>query len=225
MRLRLPDGTVVPLSPQPQPLEVPAAVRAFERDTTRLRTPVVRDRYVGSSADARSVRIRAWSRPDPRRRYSALARCRVRVPSTAARCRRLRRAGAPDSPWAVVEAIVGRRHGAARWPLQVALLDTLPVVAELDDDTARHGYHRQHDGRPRRCRAAPTPGSFPTGTRATVTGRRNDDLRLRLSPDAEAWVPVGDARPLPAGGARAAAVVGSVSADAELRIGPPCGSR
>jgi hypothetical protein len=47
VRVRLPDGTVVPLSPQPQPLEIPASVRAFERDTTRLRGPVVRDRYVG----------------------------------------------------------------------------------------------------------------------------------------------------------------------------------
>src|SRR5882724_3128504 len=47
VRVRLPDGTILPLSPQPQALEVPATVRAFDRDTARLRTPVVRDRYVG----------------------------------------------------------------------------------------------------------------------------------------------------------------------------------
>ena len=40
VRLRLPDGTILPFSPQPQPLEVPAGVRAFDRDTTRVGVPV-----------------------------------------------------------------------------------------------------------------------------------------------------------------------------------------
>ena len=44
VRLRLSDGTSVPLTPQPGALEVTAGVRAFDRDTARLRTPVVRDR-------------------------------------------------------------------------------------------------------------------------------------------------------------------------------------
>ena len=29
---------------------------------------------------------------------------------------------------------------------------------------------------------------FPDGTRAAVSGRLNDDLRLRLSPESEAWI-------------------------------------
>ena len=53
---------------------------------------------------------------------------------------------------------------------------------------------------------------FPSGTRAAVTGRRNGDLRLRLSRDAEAWVPVGrGASRSRAGGPAPSAVVGSVT--------------
>ena len=51
---------------------------------------------------------------------------------------------------------------------------------------------------------------FPIGTRAAVSGRRNGDLRLRLSRDAEAWVPAAEARPLLPGGPAPSAVVGSL---------------
>ena len=44
-----------------------------------------------------------------------------------------------DTVWAVVEAIVGADTARARWPLQVAVLDTCRVVAELDDDTTGTG--------------------------------------------------------------------------------------
>ena len=70
------------------------------------------------------------------------------------------------------------------------MLDSLPLVAELDDDTT-------HEAVPDSLTVGRAlPGGtyawfFPTGTRAAVTGRRNGDLRLRLSRDAEAWVPVG----------------------------------
>jgi N-acetylmuramoyl-L-alanine amidase len=85
-----------------------------------------------------------------------------------------------------------------RWPLQLALLDTLPIVAEFDDDTAGLGETDSVTvGRA-------VPGGtyhwfFPTGTRGAVTGRINDDVRIRLSPQAEAWVPVADAQALPPG--------------------------
>ena len=61
----------------------------------------------------------------------------------------------------------------------------LPIITEFDDDTAGLG---NTDGlTPGRA----TPGGtyswfFPTGTRAAVTGRVNDDLRIRLSPGSEA---------------------------------------
>jgi N-acetylmuramoyl-L-alanine amidase len=186
VRLRLADGTVVPLTPRPQALEVPAAVRAFERDTTRLRTPAVRDRYVGL------LRGRAVG-PDP---GPVLP-----LPFTLA---------SQDTSWAVVEAICGRDTARVRWPIQVAVLDSLPLVAELVDDTAQTAVPDSLTiGRA-------LPGGtyawfFPTGTRAAVTGRRNGDLRLRLSQSAEAWVPAVEARPVAPGGPAPQAVVGSVS--------------
>jgi N-acetylmuramoyl-L-alanine amidase len=113
----------------------------------------------------------------------------------------------PDAGWAVIEAQLDDDTVRVRWPLQVALLDTLPVVTEFDDDTT--GTGRTDSLTPGRA----TPGGpyqwfFPTGTRAAVTARVNDDLRIRLSPEAEAWVPAADARPLPAGLPAPRAVVG-----------------
>jgi N-acetylmuramoyl-L-alanine amidase len=115
-----------------------------------------------------------------------------------------------DSSWAVVEVAVGSDTVRQRWPLQLRLLDTLPVVTAFDDDTAGEG--KTDSLTPGRA----TPGGayawfFPTGTRASVNGRVNDDLRIRLSPGSEAWVPVADAHPLPAGLPEPAAVVGSVT--------------
>ena len=65
---------------------------------------------------------------------------------------------------------------------------------------------------------------FPTGTRALGTGRLNGDLRVRLSPDADAWVPVADARPLPAGVPAPHAVVSSVNVTPSSIVSP-CESR
>ena len=133
-------------------------------------------------------------------------------------------AGALIGVGPAVEAILGTDTARARWPLQVALLDTLPVAAELDDDTTGTGITDSITlGRA-------VPGGtydwfFPTGTRATVTGRRNDDLRLRLSPDAEAWVPAIDARPLAPGGPGAAGGRRLGERDAAAPTGPPCASR
>ena len=186
VRLRLVDGTVVPLTPRPGVLEVPAGVRAFERDTRRLRTPIVRDRYVGL------LRGRAVG-PDPGPILP--------LPFTVT---------ASDTAWPTVEAIRGTDTARARWPVQIAVLDSLPVVAELDDDTTRLvPPDSMTVGRA-------VPGGtyfwfFPSGTRVAVTGRRNDDLRLRLAADADAWIPVGEARPIGPGGPAPSAVVGSLS--------------
>jgi N-acetylmuramoyl-L-alanine amidase len=186
VRLRLPDGTVVPLAAQPQPLEVPATVRAFDRDTARLQTPLVRDRYTGL------LRGRAVG-PDP----GAV----LPLPFTLA---------PKDTSWAIAEAIVGADTARVRWPLQVAVLDSLPLVAELEDDTTQAGIPDSMTV----GRAVPG-GSyawfFPSGTRVAVVGRRNGDLQLRLSQGAAAWVAAAEARPLAAGGPAPHAVVGSVS--------------
>jgi N-acetylmuramoyl-L-alanine amidase len=186
VRLRLADGTTVPLMAQPQLLAVPEAVRAFDRDTASLVTPVVRDRYVGL------LRGRAVG-PDP---GPVLP-----LPFSLA---------AADTSWAMLEAISGADTARVRWPLQVAVLDTLPAVAELDDDSAHTGLTDSVTvGRA-------LPGGtyawfFPAGTRVAVAGRRNGELRLRLSRGAEAWVSAANARPLGPGDPAPHAVVGSVT--------------
>jgi N-acetylmuramoyl-L-alanine amidase len=209
VRLRLPDGTLVPLTALPQAEEVPAAVRVFERDTTKLETALRRDHYVGL------LRGKAVG-PDPGpvlprdpflSRVLAIAAehcgrqsaCPVAIPSIQP----------PDSAWPTVEVIVGSDTVRARWPLQVSLLDTLPVVAQFNDDTAGLGTSDSLTvGRA-------LPGGtyhwfFPTGTRAQVIGRQDADLRIRLSDGSDAWIPVVDARPLQRGLPVPRATVGSV---------------
>ncbi len=209
VRLRLPDGTLVPLTALPQPAEVPTAVRVFDRDTTKLETPLRRDRYVGLLR-GKSVG------PDPGpvlprdpflSRVLAIAAghcgldpgCPVAIPNTQP----------PDSAWPTVEVIVGGDTVRARWPLQVSLLDTMPVIAQFNDDTAGVGTGDSLTvGRA-------LPGGtyhwfFPTGTRAEVIGRRDAELRIRLSGGSDAWVPAADARPLQSGLPVPSGTVGSV---------------
>ncbi|MBK7349119.1 MAG: N-acetylmuramoyl-L-alanine amidase [Gemmatimonadetes bacterium] len=174
VRLVLPDGTRVPLVPDHAPGEVAWGIRAFDRDTTRLAQPPQADRYVGM------LRGRALGTSPG-----------AVLGGTGAGC------CLAEGP-VIIEAIRGADTARAQWPLHLALLDTLPLVAELDDDTAgRGGSDSLTVGRAR-------PGAtyhwfFPTGTRGVVTGRLGDDLRLRLSRGQEAWVPAADVVALPPG--------------------------
>jgi len=210
VRVRLPDGKRIRLLPEKQAEGVLPALRAFDWDTTKLRTPQ-EVRYVGV------VRGRAFG-PDAgpvlRGTTAALVRVLARAALhcvTGAPCPvPYAELVSPETSWATVEATLGRDTVRARWPLQVALLDTLPAVAVFDDDTAGQGTTDSLT--PGRA----VPGGtyswfFPTGTRAAVTGRVNDDVRLRLSPVSEAWAPISDALPLPAGTPEPSAIVGSVS--------------
>src|SRR4029077_7560687 len=107
----------------------------------------------------------------------------------------------------VLEAIRGGDTARVRWPLQIGLMDTQPLVAELGDSP----------GPPDAIvvgRAAPRASYhwfFPSGTRAVVTGRRNDEVRLGLSPGADAWVAAADVRALVPGTRLPRGVVGSVA--------------
>jgi N-acetylmuramoyl-L-alanine amidase len=190
VRLRLPDGTVVPLGPDARPDEVPWGIRAFDRDSQNLATPMRADRYRGV---LRGRKLGADPGP-------------VAGPAPDA----APPAAPSDAPVATVEAIVGADTARARWPLQLAVLDTLPQVVELDDDPQRQGGTDQISF----GRAAPGASyrwAFPTGTRALATGRVNGDLRLELAPALEAWVPAADARPLPVGTPAPLATVGSLT--------------
>jgi N-acetylmuramoyl-L-alanine amidase len=211
VRVHLPGGGTVRLLPQRQPEEVLPAVRAFERDTTKLRTPD-EIRYVGV------IRGRTFG-PDPGPILRGPSASLVKVLGRAAlRCvtgglcpTPYGELVTPDGAWAVVEAAFGGDTARARWPVQVELMDTqLPVVTEFDDDTTGSG--RTDSLTPGRALpGGPYQWFFPTGTRAVVTARFNEDLRIRLSPEAEAWVPVADGRGLPAGVPAPRAVVGSVT--------------
>ena len=210
VRVHLPDGSTVGLTPQRQPEEVLPAIRAFEHDTTKLRTPD-EVRYVGM------IRGRTLG-PDPGpvlrgpslSLIQVLARAALRCVTGAACPTPYADLLSPDTGWAVIEAAFRGDTVRARWPLQIALLDGLPLVTEFDDDTTGSG--RTDSLTPGRA----TPGGsyewfFPTQTRAAVTARLNDDIRIRLSAEADAWVPAADARPLPAGLPPPRAVVGSVT--------------
>lgn len=187
VRLRLPDGTIVPLAADVGPGEVSSGVLAFDRDTANLQAPRRADKYVGA------LRGRAIGEPPgpllgaPPPAGPIGSCCRQSVPPVSAD-----RNAAPQPTDVVVEAILGADTARARWPLRLALLDSLPAVLEFDDDTAHNGNTDSLTiGRAR-------PGAtyhwfFPTGTRTVATGRLGDDLRVRLSRGQEAWVPAADA--------------------------------
>jgi N-acetylmuramoyl-L-alanine amidase len=210
VRVLLPGGRRIRLLPQKHWEDVLPALQAFERDTNKLRT-AEEVRYVG-------VLRGQVIGPDPGPMLRGPSASLVKVLARAAvRCVTGAPCPAPyaelvslDGAWAVVEAALGGDTVRMRWPLQVALIDTLPVVAEFDDDTLGRG--NTDSLTPGRATPAGTYfWFFPTSTRAAVTGRVNDDLRVRLSPVSEAWVPVAEAKPLPRGLPEPHATVGSVT--------------
>jgi N-acetylmuramoyl-L-alanine amidase len=186
LRMVLPDSTVVPLVPQARLEEIPEAVRAFDRDTANLSTTLRRDRYIGV------IRGRALG-PSP----GPVLPGPLAPPVAAGLL-------PPPAEWPVVEAIQGADTVRARWPLQVALLDTIPLVVETADSSRTDGI----------TTGRAVPGGtyhwfFPDGTRAVVSGRMNEYLRVRLAPESEAWISAVEARAVP-GVTAAPAVVGSV---------------
>jgi N-acetylmuramoyl-L-alanine amidase len=184
LRLRLPDGRVIPLAPLSAAGDVAAAIRAFDRDSQNLARPAHRERYVGG---LRGVPVGAPLGPVLGRGNDT-------------------RSG-PDP---MLEAIRGRDTVRVRWPLRVTLLDAVPVQAELNDDQDGTGRtDRLTVGRA--LRGGTYHWFFPTGTRAVVVGRVNGDARLRLSAGSVAWVAADEAVPL-AAGSPGPAVVGSVTA-------------
>ena len=190
VRLILPGGTVVPLAPDVGPGEIPAAIRAFDRDTDNLAVPKRADRYVGALR-GRTIGL------DPGPLLGSACCCCSSEPSPA------------DSA-IIIEASNGADTARVRWPLRLALLDSVPTVVEFNDDTAGKGDTDSLTvGRAR-------PGAtyhwfFPTGTRTIVSGRLGDDLRVRLSREQEAWVPAADAIALPSGTAAVRGTVASIT--------------
>ncbi|MBA3658256.1 MAG: N-acetylmuramoyl-L-alanine amidase [Gemmatimonadales bacterium] len=201
VRLLLPGGVAVPLLPQPEVQEVPAAVRAFDRDTNNLKVPLRTDRYVGL------IRGRGFGQLGPllggvdAPDAFAVARSAIGFWPTGLM---------HDTLQPLLEAVKGRDTVRVAWPLRLALLDTLPAVVELHDDPAAAG---PRDGV---TVGRALPGGtyfwfFPAGTRAVARARLNAEVRLQLSAGADAWVPVSETRALPLGIPPPTAVVGSTT--------------
>ena len=190
VRVVLPNGRVIPFVTDPGYDDVSWGIRAFDRDTSNLAGPLRSDRYV------------ATMRAEPLGRYlgPVVGAGPTILPSPIP---------IPDT-LPIIEAIRGADTVRATWRIRMAVLDSLPVLVQLDDDTARTG---QTDGI---TVGRAVPGGtyhwfFPTGTRSRVSGRINNDLRLQLSSHAQSWVPAADAQPLPPGMPPLVAVVGSTT--------------
>jgi N-acetylmuramoyl-L-alanine amidase len=115
----------------------------------------------------------------------------------------------------VLEAILNGDTVRTSWPLRLAVLPRhLRPVALVDDDTAGTG---ETDGV---LAGRPAPYGtyhwfFPNGTRAVVSGRRENQVRLQLSERTAAWVDAVDLHALPPG----TPPPGGTSAAMRLRAG------
>ncbi len=189
VRIILPDGSVVPMFVDSAPAEIPWGIRAFGRDPAKLRRPMDGTRYVGV-LEARAIGQPAGLVVDPIVRQFEVIPC---PQAQGMRCQE-----APETEPAVIEVVRGSDTTRAAWPIQVMLLDGPAPVVELDDDPTGEG---NTDGITigRAAPGATFHWFLPRGTRAAVTGRINGTLRLQLSRNATAWVPVDEARALPAG--------------------------
>lgn len=173
--LVLADGSTLPLVEEPAGDDVPAGIRAFDRDTTNLRPATRSSRYVGvirghALGDSPGPMLGATT-PSAVPGAGAWARVRLTWPS------------------GTQEAV---------WPLRLALIDTTPQVIRLDDDPA-HGGGSDSITVGRAAPGATYNWFFPTGTRAVADRRQNSDVRLRLSAETHAWVSLTDVQALPPG--------------------------
>jgi N-acetylmuramoyl-L-alanine amidase len=191
---------VILLAPEPGLEEVPAGIRAFDRDTVNLiAVPDQRAaRYVGAlpaaSYGAAPGPMLGPAPADSAHPCAAIEKqCLVFPPEPIE-----------------VQAIRGADTTRAWWNLRMLPL-AAPVPVVLNDDPPGKGDTDSLTvGRAR-------PGAtyhwfFPTGTRAVATGRLGEDLRIRLSAQQEAWVAAADAVPLPQGTPAIRATVGSLTA-------------
>ena len=182
----LPDRRRIPLVTDPNYDDLAWGIRAFDRDSGNLVGRVRADRYLGA------IRGQALG-PDPGPVFGGMTD-----------------SSATADTFPTIEAVLGSDTVRATWPIRLRMLDTLPILVQLDDDTARTGTT---DGL---TVGRALPGGtyqwfFPTGTRASVSGRINGDLRLRLSSRSSSYIAAGDAQPLPPGIPPLRAVVGSAT--------------
>ena len=201
VRILLPNGRSIQMVPDPRPADVAWGTRAFDRDTTHAHAGTATDRYVAV------VRGLAFGNPGPlfgSDKGGGAGRAGPAGVSSA-----LPAQPAAPAPPAHIEAILGADTIRAPWNVAIGLLDTLPILTELNDDTAHTGK-TDSISVGREVPAGTYYYFFPTGTRSQVTGRSNDEIRLQLANGVIAWVNADDAQPLPAGMPLPTAEIGSV---------------
>ena len=202
--LRLSDGRRIPLVEEQGGDEVPAGVRAFDRDPANLVPAGGTSRYVTTLTNQV-----LGADPGP---PVGNGNGRAKDSATAA---------------PLLELVRGTDTLRTRWPLQVAILDSALRVVALDDDAAGVG------GTDGITIGRAAPGAtyhwfFAAGTRAVLDRRQENDVRVRLSRDHEAWVPASDVQPLPPGTwpplARARSITVSAGPDRAI-VRVPLGER
>ena len=183
VRVRLPDGRVIPLVPDHAQAEVSWGELAFGTTTATVQLPARPERYFG--------RWTGSFGPDPGP---------VMSPYTVL---------SSDSGWAIAEAISGPDTVRQRWPLRVGIVDLArPQSVIVNDDTANTGKTDSSlAGRP--APDATYHWFFPTGTLAAVSGRWNNQVRLQLSRTTSAWVDATDVQPLSPDVTQGTAIVNS----------------
>lgn len=114
------------------------------------------------------------------------------------------------APTAMLELVVGTDTARAPLPLNLALVDPgmPPVGMAFDAEPPARGGDGTVIGRP-------GPGYtylyfWPNGTRLTLTGQREGEYRVQLTPELSAWVPAAEVRLYPAGTPPPTARVGTV---------------
>ena len=201
VRIVLPNGRSIQMVPDPRPADVAWGTRAFDRDTAHAHAGAASDRYVAV------VRGLALGNPGPL--FGSDKAGGAGRPGPAGSSSPLPAQPASPAPPAHIEAILGTDTVRAPWNVAIGLLDTLPILTELSDDTAHTGK-TDSISVGREVPAGTYYYFFPTGTRSQVTGRSNDEMRLQLANDVIAWVNADDAQPLPAGMPLPTAEIGSV---------------
>jgi N-acetylmuramoyl-L-alanine amidase len=180
MRLILPGGTMLRFTADSLPAMPGEAIRAFDRDERNLVALTQGDRYVATLRSAINPGANTLESNRPESRQAA----------------------------PVLQVVLNGDTTRMPWPLSVTRVTNAGIAVSLDANPAHTpGVDGTTIGR-----AYPTgtyTWFFAPGTRTQVDMRIGDQVRLRLSHDAVAWVPLADVHPLPAASDVRDAVIGS----------------
>jgi N-acetylmuramoyl-L-alanine amidase len=181
VQLTMPNGAALRFAADSIADPVSEGVRNFDRDERKLARTVRGDRYIATLRGALNPQggLEPSEAPDRSSRRTAM-----------------------------LVIALGRDTTRIPWPLTVARTTAPPVAVVLDDDPRRLG------GTDRLTIGRAYPGGtyawfLPLGTRTRADMRIGDQVRLRLSRDAVAWVPAADVHRASASDDSRPAIMGS----------------